>query len=41
VETIGWRNTCFAWVAPHMLIGLPLNYFTLPIVKGAMRQEQH
>jgi predicted MFS family arabinose efflux permease len=22
---IGWRDTCFAWAAAHMVIGLPLN----------------
>lgn len=26
----GWRETCFAWAAAHMLIGLPLNLFLLP-----------
>ena len=35
LETIGWRNTCFAWALAHILIGLPLNYFMLPAVKGA------
>jgi MFS family permease len=35
LETIGWRNTCFAWAAAHILIGLPLNWLTLPAVKGA------
>jgi MFS family permease len=25
LETIGWRETCFAWAAAHILIGLPLN----------------
>ena len=35
LETIGWRNTCFAWAAAHILIGLPINYFMLPVVKGA------
>src|SRR5258708_37518452 len=32
---IGWRNTCFAWALAHILIGLPLNFFMLPAVKGA------
>jgi hypothetical protein len=32
---IGWRDTCFAWAAAHMLIGLPLNFFMLPAVPGA------
>ena len=34
-ETIGWRNTCFAWALAHILIGLPINVFMLPAVKGA------
>jgi predicted MFS family arabinose efflux permease len=35
LETIGWRNTCFAWAAAHILIGLPLNLLMLPAVKSA------
>src|SRR5882672_1110187 len=35
LETIGWRNTCFAWAAAHILLGLPLNFFMVPAVKGA------
>jgi MFS family permease len=35
LETIGWRNTCFAWALAHIVIGLPLNFFMLPAVKGA------
>lgn len=31
VETIGWRHTCFGWAAAHILIGLPLNRFGLPL----------
>src|SRR5882724_11525892 len=34
LDTIGWRNTCFAWAAAHILIGLPINFFMLPVVKG-------
>ncbi len=34
LETIGWRNTCFAWAAAHMVIGLPLNLYFLPKVQG-------
>jgi MFS family permease len=34
LESIGWRNTCFAWALAHILIGLPLNFFMLPAVKG-------
>ncbi len=35
LDNLGWRNTCFAWAAAHILIGLPLNFFMLPPVKGA------
>jgi hypothetical protein len=35
LEHIGWRETCFAWAAAHILIGLPLNFFMLPAVAGA------
>jgi MFS family permease len=35
LSTIGWRETCFAWAAAHILIGLPLNLIFLPPVKGA------
>jgi predicted MFS family arabinose efflux permease len=35
LETIGWRDTCFAWAAAHIVIGLPLNFWMLPAVKGA------
>jgi MFS family permease len=27
---IGWRDTCLAWAAAHILIGLPLNLLMLP-----------
>ena len=27
---IGWRDTCFAWAAAHIVIGLPLNLLMLP-----------
>jgi MFS family permease len=35
LEKIGWRETCFAWAAAHLLIGLPINFFMLPAVQGA------
>jgi MFS family permease len=35
LESIGWRDTCFAWAAAHILIGLPINFFMLPAVKSA------
>jgi MFS family permease len=34
LQTIGWRETCFAWAAAHILIGLPINWWMLPPVKG-------
>lgn len=35
LETIGWRGTCFAWAAAHLLIGLPLNVLFLPRTAAA------
>lgn len=35
LETIGWRYTCFAWAAAHVVIGLPLNLIFLPQVNRA------
>jgi predicted MFS family arabinose efflux permease len=35
LDSIGWRNTCFAWAAAHILVGLPINFFMLPAVTGA------
>jgi predicted MFS family arabinose efflux permease len=35
LDHIGWRDTCFAWAAAHILIGLPLNFFMLPKVTVA------
>jgi MFS family permease len=35
LETIGWRNTCFAWAGAHILLGLPLNLVFLPQVDRA------
>jgi hypothetical protein len=35
LQAIGWRDTCLAWAAAHILLGLPLNYFMLPAVRDA------
>ena len=35
LQTIGWRNTCFAWAAAHILIGLPLILLMLPPIAAA------
>ena len=40
LDTIGWRNTCFAWATAHILIGLPLNFFMLPPVQDAKAEIQ-
>src|ERR1700742_4523651 len=32
LQHIGWRDTCFAWAAAHILIGLPINLLMLPKV---------
>jgi predicted MFS family arabinose efflux permease len=34
VAHLGWRDTCFAWAAAQLLIGLPLNLLIIPPVKG-------
>src|SRR5690242_15377899 len=35
LNTIGWHDTCFAWAAAHILLGLPLNLLMLPAAKSA------
>jgi predicted MFS family arabinose efflux permease len=32
LETVGWRETCYAWALAHIMIGLPLN-LSLPRAK--------
>ncbi|MGE0855758.1 MAG: MFS transporter [Hyphomicrobiaceae bacterium] len=34
VAEIGWRDTCLAWAAAHLVIGLPLNLIFLPRAAG-------
>ena len=36
----GWRETCFAWAAAHLVIGLPLNFFLLPSTSSEPSDEQ-
>jgi MFS family permease len=38
-STIGWRETCLAWAALHVLVGLPLNYWFLPRPPVAAAQK--
>ncbi len=35
VSTIGWRETCFAWAAAHLLLALPLNLLVIPRAPAA------
>ncbi len=30
ISALGWRETCLAWAAVHLLLGLPANLFLLP-----------
>jgi predicted MFS family arabinose efflux permease len=39
LETIGWRQTCYAWAAAHIFIGLPLNLLFLPRTESAQPVE--
>ena len=34
LETIGWRDTCYAWALAHIVLGLPLN-LSLPRAEAA------
>ncbi|MGE0769548.1 MAG: MFS transporter, partial [Hyphomicrobiaceae bacterium] len=34
--SLGWRGTCLAWAAGHLIIGLPLNLMSLPKLRMAM-----
>jgi predicted MFS family arabinose efflux permease len=38
LQTIGWRETCYAWALAHMVIGLPLN-LSLPRSETAQAAE--
>src|SRR6266478_4046464 len=40
LEGIGWRDTCFAWAAAHILIGLPINFLMLPAVPTAKAAKE-
>ena len=34
---LGWRETCLAWAAAHLILGLPLNSFLLPKPPTSLR----
>lgn len=38
LEMIGWRETCFAWAAAHIVVGLPLNLMLPKTVPAAATQ---
>ncbi|MDR3466839.1 MAG: MFS transporter [Xanthobacteraceae bacterium] len=40
LDTIGWRSTCQAWAAAHVLLGLPLNLLFLPRAGTAAHAQQ-
>lgn len=35
LDHVGWRDTCFAWAAANLVIGLPINWLMLPAVDSA------
>jgi len=37
---IGWRGTCLAWAAMHVLIGLPLNLLVIPGTRPHAQQKK-
>jgi len=39
LETIGWRDTCYAWAVAHIVIGLPLNLL-LPRSQPRLASEE-
>jgi predicted MFS family arabinose efflux permease len=40
LDRIGWRETCFAWAAAHILIGLPINLLVLPAIKSEAKATE-
>ena len=40
LDRIGWRDTCFAWAAAQMLIGLPINLLVLPAFKAEAKAAE-
>jgi predicted MFS family arabinose efflux permease len=38
---LGWRETCLAWSAANLLLGLPLNYFLLPKPSDIAAERQN
>jgi predicted MFS family arabinose efflux permease len=40
LDRIGWRETCFAWAAAHLLIGLPINLLVLPAIKSEAKATE-
>jgi MFS family permease len=37
LDLVGWRDTCWAWAAAHLVLGLPLNFFGLPRGERVLR----
>jgi MFS family permease len=40
LTSFGWRETCFAWAAAHLLIGAPANRFLLPKAEPLTVQKE-
>jgi predicted MFS family arabinose efflux permease len=38
-EAVGWRGTCFAWAALHLLVALPMNRLLVPKAPPPARQD--
>lgn len=36
---LGWRMTCLAWAAAHIVIGLPINLVLLPKLRGEAAEQ--
>jgi MFS family permease len=39
VEHHGWRASCFAWAAMHLLVALPLNLLLIPKTRDGVAQD--
>jgi MFS family permease len=39
-EAVGWRETCMFWAALNLLLGLPLNRFLIPSVRGVQHRDR-
>ena len=40
-SSLGWRETCFAWAAAHIVLGLPLNFLLPKAINLASSREEN